>query len=95
MKVVDDSQEKSHNPLTLAIPKQELLAYFESRLLLDVLNLDDGLSMTMAIRFASRQTVFTVYQAIVVPLPRMDEDMAHKWSVEAEYLAVSENLKLL
>ena len=37
LKVVDDSQEKSDNRLTLAIPKQELLAYYESCLLLDVL----------------------------------------------------------
>ena len=48
--------------------------------------------MTMAIPFASRQTAFTVYKAIAAPLPQMDEDMAVKWDVEAEYLAVSENL---
>ena len=40
--------------------------------------------MTMAIPFASRQTAFTVYKAIVVPVPQMDEDMAIKWDVEAE-----------
>ena len=91
LKVVDDSQEKSDSRLTLAIPKQ-LLAYYESRLLLDVLTLDQGLLMTMGIPFASRQTAFTVYKAIVVPLPQMDEDTAIKWDVEAEYLAVSENL---
>ena len=72
-KVVDDSQEKSDNRLTLTIPKQELLAYYESRLLLDVLTLDDGLLMTMAIPFASRQTAFTVYRAIAVPLPQLDK----------------------
>ena len=92
LKVVDDSQEKSDSRLTLAIPKQELLAYYESRLLLDVLTLDQGLLMTMAIPFASRQTTFTLYKAIVVPLPQMDEDIAIKWDVEAEYLAVSENM---
>ena len=92
LKVVDDSQEKSDNRLTVAIPKQELLAYYESCLLLDVLVVDDGLLMTMATPFASRQTAFTVYKAIVLPLPQMDEDMAIKWDVEAEYLAVSENL---
>ena len=92
LKVVDDSQEKSDHRLTLAIPKQELLAYYESRLLLDVLTFDEGLLMTRAIPFASRQTAFTVYKAIVVPLPQIDEDMAIKWDVDAEYLAVSENL---
>ena len=92
LKVVDDSQEKSDSRLILAIPKQELLAYYESRLLLDVLTLNQGLLMTMAIPFASRQTAFTVYKAIVVPLPQMDEDIAIKWDVEAENLAVSENM---
>ena len=92
MKVVDKSQDKSDSRLTLAFPKQELLAYYESRLVLDVLTLDQGLLMTMAIPFASRQTAFTVYKAIVVPLPQMDEDMAIKWDVEAECLPVSENL---
>ena len=43
LKVVDDSQEKSDHRLTLAIPKQELLAYYESRLPLDVLTFDEGL----------------------------------------------------
>ena len=46
----------------------------------------------MAMPFASRQTAFTVYQAIVLPQPQRDEDMAVKWTMEAEYLAVSENV---
>ena len=33
-----------------------------------------------------------MYQAIELPQPQRDEDMAVKWNVEAEYLAVSENL---
>ena len=68
------------------------MAYYESRPLLDVFTLDNGLLMTMAMPFASRQTAFTVYQAIVLPQPQRDEDMAVKWTMEAEYLAVSENL---
>ena len=92
LKVVEDSQEKPDNRLTLVIPKQELLAYYKSRLLLDVLTLDDGLLMTTVIPIASRQSAFTVYKAIVVSLPQMDEDMGIKWNVEADYLAVSKNL---
>ena len=93
LKVVDDSQEKSDSRLTLATPKRELLAYYESRLLLDVFTLDQGLLMTMATPFAARQTAFTVYKAIRVLLPQMDEDTAIKWDMEAEQLAVSKNLK--
>ena len=60
LELVDDEQEKSKNrfSLAMAIPKQELLSYYESRLLLDVLTLDDGLLMTLAIPFASRQPTF-------------------------------------
>ena len=39
LELVDDEQEKSKNRLSLAIPKQEILSYYESRLLLDVLTL--------------------------------------------------------
>ena len=92
LKVVDESQEKLDNRLTLAIPKQELLTNYDSRLLLDVLTLDQALFMSLPIPLASRQTAFTVCKAIVVPLPQMDEDMAIRWDVEAEYLAVSESL---
>ena len=46
----------------------------------------------MAIPFASRQTTFTVLKAIVVPLPQLDEEASIKWDVEAEFLAVSEDL---
>ena len=48
--------------------------------------------MTMSVPFASRQTAFTAYKAVLLPLPQMDEDMAINCHVEAEYLAVSENL---
>ena len=48
--------------------------------------------MTMVIPFASRQSAFTVYKAIVVPLPQIEEDIAIKWKVESEYLAVSQDL---
>ena len=89
LKVFEDSQEKSDKQLTLAIPRQELLTYYESRLLLDVLTRDDGLLMT--ILFASRQTAFTVYKAIVALLPQM-EDMAITWKAESEYPAVLEKL---
>ena len=92
LELVDDEQEKSKNRLSLAIPKRELLSYYESRLLLDVSTLDYGLLMTMAIPFASRQSAFTVYKAIVVPLPQVEE-IAIKWEVESEYLAVSEDLR--
>ena len=77
----------------MPVLKQELLAYYEPCILLDVLTLDDGLLMTMAIQFGSRQTALTLYKAIVVPLTQMDKDMAIKGNIEPECLSVTENLK--
>ena len=54
LKMINDSKEKSDNRLKMATPKQDLLAYYESRLLMDVLTQDDGFLVTMAIPFASR-----------------------------------------
>ena len=68
-------QLQSRDRLTLAIPLDELLAYYEARLLLDVLTLDNGLLMTISIPLASRQTVFTVHKAIVVPVPQLEKSM--------------------
>ena len=90
---VATEQLQSRDRLTLAIPLDELLAYYEARLLLDVLTLDDGLLMTMSIPLASRQTVFTVYKAIVVPMPQLETEYAIQWTVETEYIAISEDLR--
>ena len=93
LRKVATEQLKARDRLTLAIPMDELLAYYEARLLLDVLTLEDGLLMTMSIPLASRQTVFTVYKAIVVPMPQSDEADAIRWRTETEYIAVSEDLR--
>ena len=89
---VATEQLQSRDRLTLAIPLDELLAYYEARLLLDVLTLDNGLLMTMSIPLASRPTVFTVYKAIVVTMPQL-EKYAIQWTVETEYVAISEDLR--
>ena len=73
-------------------PKQELLAFYEKRLLLDILTLDSGFLMLKAKPFASRQRAFTMCKALVVFLPQMDDIMAIKWNVKTEYVAVSEIL---
>ena len=49
--------------------------------------------MTLSIPLASRQTVFTVYKTIVVPMPRLEKEYAIQWTVETEYIAKSEDLR--
>ena len=67
---------QSRDRITLAITPDELLAYYEVRLLLDVLTLNDDFLMTMSIPLASRQTFFTVYKAVVVPMPQLEKKYA-------------------
>ena len=84
-------QIRALDRLTLAIPLQEVLSYYEARLLQDVLTLPHGLMLTMSIPLASRRTVMTTYQAIPLPMPQVDDIEALQWEVESDFLAVSED----
>ena len=84
-------QIRALDRLTLAIPIQELLSYYEAQLLQDVLTLPHGLMLTMSIPLASRRTVMTTYQALPLPMPQVDDVEAVQWEIESEYLAVSED----
>ena len=84
-------QIRALDRLTLAIPIQELLSYYEAQLLQDVLTLPHGLMLTMSIPLASRRTVMTTYQALPLPMPQVDDVEAIQWEIESEYLAVSED----
>ena len=79
--------------LSLAIPMDEIIAYYESQLLRDVLVVEQGLIMRIAIPLATKDSAFTVFRAIAVPMPQPEPDLAIKWKLEAPYLAISENNK--
>ena len=66
-------QIRALDRLTLAIPIQELLSYYEAQLLHDFLALSHGLMLTMSIPLASRRTVMTTYQALSLPMPQEDD----------------------
>ena len=55
------------------------------------MTLDEGLILTLAIPLASRQTVFSTYQAQIVPMPQPEPRMTIRWVIEAPYLAISED----
>ena len=46
-------QGQADDRLTLAIPPKEILAYYEAKLLTDVITLEEGLLMTLSIPLAS------------------------------------------
>ena len=84
-------QSKAEDRLTLAIPASDLLSYYDSRLLADAITVS-GLLLTLNIPLASQQTVFTLFEAKLIPMPFPDDTQtALTWNIEAPYLAFSEN----
>ena len=79
--------------LSLAIPMDEIIAYYESKLLRDVLVVEKGLIMRIAIPLATNDSAFTVFLAIAVPMPQTEPDLAIEWKLETPYSATSENNK--
>ena len=75
--------------LTLAIPPQEILSYYESQLVTNVVPTKAGLMLTLAIPMASRTTVLNVLHAIPIPMPDGDSGRAFMWKPESKYLAIS------
>ena len=84
-------QIRSKDRRPLAIPMDEIISYYESRLLRDVITVDQGLVMRIAIPLASKQSAFTVFHSIAVLIPQLEPDLAIKWKLEAPYLAISED----
>ena len=85
-------QSKATDRLSLAIPMTDLLSYYDSRLLDDAVTVPEGLLMTLNIPLASRQTVFTLFEAKLIPMPYPDDpQLALKWDIEAPFLAISED----
>ena len=63
-------QIRSKDRLSLEIPMDEIISYYESRLLRDVITVDQRLVMRIAILLASKQTAFTVFRSIAVLMPQ-------------------------
>ena len=92
VEAVSAKQSHARDRLSLAIPMDEILSYYEAQLLTDVVTIKEGLLMKTAIPLAPRQFSFTVFHAIAVPMPQHKKDRAIKWRTEAPYLAISKDL---
>ena len=80
---------KAEDLLTLAIPASDLLSYYHSRWLADAIAVSEGLLLTLDIPLASLQTVFTLFEALLIPMPFPDDPQtALTWNIEAPYLAL-------
>ena len=84
-------RSRSKDRSSLAIPMDEIISYYESRLLRDVITVDQRLVMRIAIPLASKQTAFTVFRSIAVPMPQLEPDLAIRWKLEAPNSAISED----
>ena len=88
--IVSLRQSKAEDRLTLAIPASDLLSYYGSRLLADAITVSEGLLLTLNMPLASQQTVFTLFEAKLIPMPFPDDPQtALTWNIEAPYLALS------
>ena len=87
------SQAEEGSRLSLAIPMREIMAYYESPLLIDLVATDVGIVCKLAIPMASGQTVFTTHQAHLIPMPDPNSAKAHLWEIEGDYYAVSASMQ--
>ena len=79
--------------LSLAIPINKILTYYESKLLREFTTNDPGLVFKMAIPLASRETVLEVYEAILPPMSQSesDDNLAMLWRTESKYIGISKD----
>ena len=85
------SQKDEDHRLSLAIPPSDVHSYYDAKLLRDVLTVEEGILLSLAIPYASSQTAFQIYRAHVVPMPQSDPTEAIRWVTEGPYLAISED----
>ena len=90
--VVHYNQIYATDHLSLALPFEDLLSYYEAEFLRNVITLPLGLLLTMSIPLASSQTTFTVYESNVLPMSQRDSPgVAVMWDLSASFLAVSDD----
>ena len=82
---------RSKDRLSLAVPMDEMISYYESRLLRDVITVDQRLVMRIAIPLASNETAFPIFRSIADLMPQLEPDLAIKCKLEAPFLPISED----
>ena len=79
--VLDDvasEQWTKSDRLSLAIPIFEFIANYELQLLRDVFVIEQGLIMRIAYPLTSKDSAFTVFRAIALPVPQPKPDLSIK-----------------
>ena len=93
LKRIHASQANNNQHLTLALPLDSILRYYETPLVQRVETTDNGLLITLGIPLTTRETIMNIYEAIPLPMPSNDTETATQWKPETNYIAVSLNRK--
>ena len=84
-------QVQEADRLTLAIPTQNILTYYETKILTNVIVDPAGLLFKLAIPFASGSTALNLYRATAIPMPNGGSDgYAPQYDLESDYIAIAE-----
>ena len=89
--IVHLQQNGQQDRLSLAVAIQEILSYYETKLVTQNEATDAGLILKLAIPMASKSTVINVLHAIAISISDGDTGKALVWRLEAKYMAVSDD----
>ena len=89
--VVHLQQNGQRDQLSLAVPIQMILSYYETKPVTQVEAIDTGLIITLATPMASESTFMNVLRAIPILITDGDTSKALVWQLEAKYMAVSDD----
>ena len=93
LKAVGADLLQGNERLSLAIPLNNPLAYYEAALVQSVSTEDAGLVMRLAIPLTTRELVLDVYEGITLPMPLADGTTATQSKIEAPLIAISKSHK--
>ena len=86
---VEQHETAQNSSLHLAIPRSEILSYYETKILTAVRTNELGLMLVIAVPLSKRPVAMTVYRGHHVPMPMPNSTRAIRWKTETEYIAVA------
>ena len=89
-------QTKSNERLSLGIPTNQLLTYYETKILRNVDVMEDGIILTLAIPFVTGATAINFHRAIPVPMPNEGTDgYASQHAIKSDFIDIAESTLLI
>ena len=85
-------QTKANERLSLAIPTNQLLTYYETKILRNVDVVEDGMFFTLAIPLVTGATALNLCRAIPIPMPNGGTNgYASQYAIESDFFAIAES----